>query len=186
MYLSKGEYKIKQTELSNIQTENTFSIADIEFIKFSDEDGITTAVANEPVFNSRFGKNNNFAESDVLKKLEEEVLPKIADAVGIENICDITTDLTTLDGLKVYGEITSKISLPTFDFYRANVHIFDKYNPGRWWWLATADSAKPHYDPIWAFCVSPDGNLYYGGYYSDNGVRPILRFLSSIFVSCEE
>lgn len=177
---------MRQTELSNIQTENTFSIAGIEFIKFSDSDGITTAVAKEPMFNSKFGENNNFAESDVLKKLEEEVLPKIADAIGIENICDITTDLTTLDGLKNYGEITSKISLPTLDFYRANVHIFDKYNPGRWWWLATADSAKPHYDPLWASCVSPFGGLDYVHYNFGFGVRPILRFLSSIFVSCEE
>ncbi len=174
---------MKQTELSNIQVENTFSIAGIEFIKFLDEDGITTAVAKDIVFNSRFGENNNFAESEILKRLEEEFLPKIADAVGEENICDITTDLTTLDGLKVYGEMTSKISLPTFDFYRANVHIFDKYNPSRWWWLATADSAKPHYDPIWACCVSPYGDLFNDFYFLDYGVRPILRFVSSIFVS---
>lgn len=174
---------MKQTELFNIKAGNTFEIAGIEFIKFLDEDGTTTAVAKEPVFNSRFGKNNNFKESDILKRLETEILPKIADEIGMENICDIVTDLTTLDGLEDYGQMTSKISLPTADFYRANRSTFDKYKLDMWWWLATANGVNIP----WVFCVSPGGHLGYGIYLCNgDGVRPILRFVSSIFVSCEE
>lgn len=177
---------MKKNELFNINVGDTFKVGGIELIKFNQEGDKVTAVAKDTVFNSEFGNNNNFAESKILKRLEEEILPKIADEIGMENIFDITTDLTTLDGLKPYGEMTSKISLPTFDFYRANVAIFDKYKVKTWWWLATPDTAKPHYDPVWITCVSPSGRICNYSYYYFNGVRPILLFNSSIFVSCEE
>ena len=176
----------KSVQLSTIENGKTFKIGDVEYIKFSDIDGVTTAVTKDIVFNSRFGDDNNLKESNILEKLNNEFLPKVVELIGVENICDIETDLTTLDGLKPYGTMTSKISLPTFDFYRSNVEIFDKYNPGRWWWLATPESAQPHDAANWIVCVSPSGFIHNGDYcYCDNGVRPFLRFVSSIFVSCE-
>ncbi len=173
-------------KLADVKISETFKIAGIEFIKFNDIDGVTTAVAKDILFNSRFGDNNDFSKSNILKRLEKEVLPKIYNEVGEENVCDIHTDLTTLDGLKPYSPLVSKISLPTFDFYRTNVEIFDKYPVNKWWWLATPDSAKPHYDPIWIVCVSPVGDVGGSSYGSNFGVRPILRFVSSISVSCED
>ena len=169
-----------------IQDGQTFEVAGIEFIKFPSVDGKTPVVAKDILFRSEFGDNNNLIESKVLERLETEILPKIIAEVGAENVCTFETDLTTLDGLKPYGIMESRISLPTFDFYRANVEVFDKHPVKNWWWLATPDSAKPHYDPVWTVCVSPSGGIY-GGYYSgDYGVRPILIFESSIFESSEE
>ena len=177
---------MKKTELFNIKVGDTFKIGDVEFIKFDQDGDKVTAVTKDIVFKSEFGSNNNLAESKVLKRLNDEVLPKLAEEIGMENICDITTDLTTLDGLKPYGDLTSKISLPTFDFYRQNVNLFDKYKLKTWWWLATPDTAQPHYDPIWVTCVSPIGYVIGNFCNDDIGVRPFLRFESSIFVSCEE
>ena len=176
---------MKNIELIKVTAGKTFKIGDMEFIKFSDENGITTAVSKDVLFHSRFGDDNNLANSDVLKKLEEEIVPKIADEIGMENICDITTDLTTLDGLKPYEPLTSKVSLPTLDFYRENVEIFDKYKVNNWWWLATPESAQPHSNPYWTVCVSPSGFIFNHCYYNF-GVRPFWNFVSSIFVSCEE
>lgn len=170
-----------------IHEGQTFEVADIEFIKFPSVNGKTPVVARDILFNSRFGENNNLIESKVLERLETEILPKIIAEVGAENVCIFETDLTTLDGLKPYGIMESRISLPTFDFYRANVEIFDKYPVKNWWWLATPDTAKPHYDPVWTVCVSPSGNIVgLGNYTNDRGVRPILIFKSSIFESSEE
>ena len=172
---------------SNVKDGDTFRVGDIEFIKFPDMGGVTPVVTRDIVFTSRFGDNNNLAESDVLKKLESEFLPKIIAAIGEENVATIKIDLTTLDGLKPYGEMESRISLPTFDFYRTNVTIFDKYKVNKWWWLATPESAQPHFDPDWIVCVSPSGGFYYDYYYYDYvGVRPFLLFVSSIFESSEE
>lgn len=174
-------------KLSDIDIGGTFKIGDVTFIKFADINGCTLAVTKDLIFESSFGDDNNFANSRVLERLNKEFLPKITDIVGVENLCDIHTDLTTLDGLKPYPELTSKISLPTMTFYRENVQIFDKYKVNNWWWLCTPESAQPHDDPLYTLCVSPSGYVYdYGsvnGYY---GVRPLLCFVSSISVSCEE
>lgn len=177
---------MKKTELSNVKVGKTFKIGEIEFIKFSDIDGITIAVSKDIVFRSEFGNNNNLAESDVLEKLNKEILPELIKEVGEENILEFETDLTTLDGLKPYEPLKSKISIPSFDFYRANVEMFDKYKVDSWWWLATADTAEPHYNPSWRLCVSPGGCMDYFYYCNFSGVRPFLNFVSSIFVSCEE
>ena len=167
-----------------VKVGQTFKIDGVEFIRFPDVNGQTPVVMKDIAFNYRFGKNNNFRESVILEKLQEEIMPDIINAVGEENVCEFETDLTTLDGLKNYGVMKSRISLPTFDFYRTNVEIFDQHNPGEWWWLATADSAKPHYEPVWVTCVSPDGGILNGYYNRDNvGVRPFCILKSSIFES---
>lgn len=169
-----------------VKDGETFSIGGVEFIKFPEVNGTVPALAKNIVFNSRFGNNNDLRCSNVLKKLEAEFLPKIIDAVGAENLCTIKTDLTCLDGLKPYGTMESLVSLPTLDFYRENVEVFDKYPVRSWWWLATPESAKPHYDPDYILCVAPSGFVYsYYYFYGGNGVRPFLSFNSSIFESSE-
>lgn len=170
-----------------IKDGETFKIGDMEFIKFPSVNGQTPVVMKDIAFRSCFGDNNDLRSSDVLRKMEEDILPKIIEAVGRENLCTIHTDLTTLDGLTPYGTMESLISLPTLDFYRANISIFDKYNPGCWWWwLATPESAKPHDDPWYILCVSPSGyvDCHYR-YSSVSGVRPFCIFDSSIFESSE-
>lgn len=176
----------KAPTLHGVKDGEIFTLAGFEFIKFPSVDGKTPVVMKGIAFRSTFGNSNNFKESDVLKRLESEVLPKIAAAIGEDNLCTIKTDLTTWDGLKVYGELESLISIPTMDFYRENVEIFDKFNPSAWWWLATADSAKPHYDPTWVLCVAPAGHFSFDCYGYDCGVRPFFLFKSSIFESSEQ
>lgn len=170
-----------------VKDGETFKVGDIEFIKFPEANGAVPVMTRDIVFRSRFGDNNNLAESEVMRRLQEEFLSTIIEAVGAENLCTFKTDLTTLDGLKPYGEMESLISLPTFDFYRANVGIFDQYKVAGWWWTATPESAQPHDDPDWILCVAPSGYFYYFNYSNVNhGVRPILFFVSSIFGSSEE
>ncbi len=177
----------KGTKLSDIENGKTFKIGDIEFIKFKDINGATVAVAKDIVFKSKFGDNNNLHNSAVHKKLVNEFLSRIADEIGMDNILEFETDLTTLDGLKPYKPLRSRISLPTLDFYRENVDIFDEYKIDDWWWLATAESTEPHEEPKWLTCVSPRGGIYYCNHCGSNiGVRPLLHFVSSIFVSCDE
>lgn len=171
---------------TGIQDGEVFELAGIEFIKFPSKDGQTPIVAKNVLFRSAFGKNTDFRKSQDLKKLESDVLPKIISAIGEDALCSFKTDFTTLDGLKPYGVMESRISIPTLDFYRENVEIFDKHKLDAWWWLATPFSAKPHYDSECVLCVSPSGSVSYDccdGDYS--GVRPFLILKSSIFESSE-
>lgn len=163
-----------------------FTLGGMEFIKFPSVNGETPVVMKDIAFRSRFGDNNDLRTSTVLKRMQEECLPKIIETIGAENLCTIHTDLTTLDGLKPYGTMESLVSLPTLDFYRANAEIFGKYPKG-WWWLATPESAQPNDSPYWVLCVAPSGIIDYGHCsFNDIGVRPFYIFKSSIFESSEE
>lgn len=185
--LSIIEKANQRMNLAGVKDGETFKIGDFELIKFPDMDGATPVVSKDIVFISCFGdSNNNLRESIVLKRLEVEVLPKIIAAIGVENLCTIKTDLTTLDGLTPHGEMESLISIPTFDFYRANAKVFDKYKVKKWWWLATPLSVMPHYDPCLVECVAPSGFVGHFRYSIELGVRPFLLFKSSIFESSEE
>ena len=166
----------KKVIIPEVKDGDTFTIAGMEFIKFPSFNGQTPVVMKNIAFNSRFGENNDLRSSDVLRKIEEKILPKIIEEVGEENLCTVKTDLTTLDGLTPYGKMESLISLPTLDFYRANVSIFDKYNPGCWWWLATPESAQPHYDPRWVVCVSPSRGIIHLQLQQRHWRAPVLYF----------
>lgn len=179
--------EIRKPLFHGIKDGETFTIAGFEFIKFPSVNGQTPVVMKDIAFRSRFGDNNDLRSSDVMRKMETEILPKIIEAVGRENLCTIHTDLTTLDGLKPYGTMESLVSLPTLDFYRANAEIFGKYKPNDWWWLATPESAQPNDSPNWVLCVAPSGviggnHFRHGG----RGVRPFCIFESSIFESSED
>lgn len=175
-----------KTNRINVKDGDTFKVAGIEFIKFPDVNGMTPVVARDILFNSAFGDNNDLRSSKPMERLKKEVLPKICEEIGEDNVCTFPTDLTAWDGLKPYGVMEEKISLPTMDFYRANVEIFDKNPASGWWWLATPESAPPHGSSNWILCVSPSGDVgSVNGYYGANGVRPILYFQSSIFGSSD-
>ena len=183
---NSGLYSLKKPLSREEFSREIPQLAGMEFIKFPSADGKTPVVMRDIAFCSRFGDNNDLRSSDVLKKMQEGILPKIIAAVGEENVLTIQTDLTALDGLKPYGVMESKISLPTLDFYRQNVEIFDKYKVDEWWWLATPESAPPHSAPKWIVCVAPSGCINYDHYRINVlGVRPFLIFNSSIFESSE-
>ena len=172
---------MENISFKNIQDGEVFTVAGYEFIKFPAVDGKVPAVAKNLLYTSSFGDNNDLTSSKVLADLQRDFLPKITEAVGRENLCTIHTDLTTLDGLKPYPVLESLVSLPTFDFYRANVAPFDKYPVDDWWWTATPESAQPHDSPRWIVCVAPSGSVDIDYCGCDTGVRPFLLFESSIF-----
>lgn len=180
----KKALNLNGKQLSEVAIGDTFKVADIEFIKFAEGDGAVVAVTKGILFSATFdSNNNNFATSSLLKRLQTEVLPKIEAATGADNMLEFETDLLSMDGLDDYGTVKSKISLPTFDFYRKHVRIFDKYKVNKWWWTCTPESTPTH---GWATCVRivcDDGSLDSGLCDCVNGVRPFCIFKSSIFVS---
>ena len=176
----------KNIPIPGVKDGETFNIGEMEFIKFPDKDGMTPVVMKDIAFRSYFGRTNNFKESDILRRMTEEILPDIVEAIGEENLCSISTDLTALDGLKDYGTAESLISLPTIDFYRENAEIFMQHKLDYWWWLATPWSTPTNDDDWCVLCVSPSGYINYDGcnrVYC--GVRPFLIFKSCIFGSSE-
>jgi len=170
-------------KLSEVKNGDTFVVAGMQFIKFTDEDGKVCAVAKDCFFYSSFDVNgeSNFANCHIKKRIEEDDVPRIEAEIGAENLLEFELDLTALDGTKPFENVNTKVGLVTLDFYRKHREIFAKYAPDCWWWLATPDS-ESYKDII--LCVSPSG--YINGNFSNygrDGVRPFFIFSSSILVS---
>jgi hypothetical protein len=175
------------TKKINAKIGETFKIGNYEFVRFPNEQGGVAVVFKDILFNSDYRKNNNLSESKIMKKLKAEILPELEELIGAENILEFDTDLTSLDGSKKHGTMRSRISLPTFDFYRENREIFEKHNPRKWFWLATPWETSEYTDDYWVVCVAPRGLINGGSFNGDDfGVRPFLIFSSSIFESFAE
>lgn len=180
--VKKGEKVSKQ--LKDIAEGECFKLADDEeFIVLEQNVGQTIVLRKEPICNMRFGKNNNFKESDVLDKLKD-YQKKIQRIVGERSLKEFCLDLTSLDGLCDYGKIDVKMGVLTLEMARKYVHITDKHKTKEYCWLATPWSTKKHDNDIGVLCVSPDGRIICNSYYyGDFGVRPLFILDSDIVLS---
>ena len=179
-----GKEPEKRT-LAEFDPGSMVRIGNHEMIVLEQMDGKTALIRKECFEDvSAFGsENNNYAES-IVDSLCEAFADVIASEVGSDNILEHDVDLTALTGDKSYGAVTRQASLLTLGRYQRYLDILDQHKPDSWWWLATANSAKRHDNDRWLLCVSPSGDIYFGGYYFHFGVRPFCILKSDIFVSC--
>lgn len=120
-----------------------------------------------------FGKNNNYAESDVLKDLDKsKLLADLKHEFG-DKLKPIVTDLTSLDGFKTYGKVTDRyLSIPTQDMIMecgSQISCTDAY------WLATPNQTTDRGDSSYVRIVGRDGYCNYNDCDCyDRGVRPFF------------
>lgn len=139
-------------------------------------------VIGDNIGNKRFGKNNDWKESDIRKYLNTEYLKKLEKELGVQ-LPEFERDLLSMDGQTEYGTCKDKVSGITVDEYR-------KYrsklpNTGEWWWTITPDSTPCNNDGWYIRVVSPSGDIDNRSYVGSFGVRPVCIFPSSIFESEE-
>lgn len=170
--------------LEDVPAGELVKIGGYEFLVLEQMEEATALICKDLIGNTtEFGESNNYDRSYV-DEICNSFSEAIADAAGEENLVSHAVDLTSDDGLKDYGTVNRMVSLLTTDLYRKYVDILDKYNPEKWWWLATPHSTERHGNDQWVKCVSPSGNVSGVGYYGvDFGVRPFCILKSSIFVS---
>lgn len=130
----------------------------------------------------RFGKNNNWAESDWREYLNGEYLEVLEQKFGSDNIVEHKVDLTSMDGFDDYGYTMDKVAIRTFDEFRETskgVGLADDLE-----WLATPNQTPSRGD---AACVRSVGD---GGFvgcsdcdWDGGSVRPFFFLKSSIVVS---
>lgn len=120
-----------------------------------------------------FGKNNNYAESDVLKDLDKsKLLADLKHEFG-DKLKPIVTDLTSLDGFKTYGKVTDRyLSIPTQDMIMecgSQISCTDAY------WLATPNQTTDRGDSSYVQFVCRDGYCSCDDCdWRDYGVRPFF------------
>lgn len=169
--------------LAEIKVGNTCKTETMEHIVLEHlPDGKTVCLSKDIVTSMAYDKKTGiYTNSNIRKYLNSKFLDKLSAEVGAENIIEHTVDLTSDEGNKKHGSVQDKVSLLTCELFRKYNEILEKYNPGRWWWLAT-----PFAIEYWEDCaraVSYNGRLSYCNYSIVGGVRPFYILNSSISVS---
>ena len=174
--------KANLKELGNVAPGKVIKIGNLEFIVFKQLGGETGLLWRYALDERRKFDDDtvNYAESSIRKYLNTEVYEMLAAEVGAENIVEHAVDLTTEDGLKVYGSVTDKVSLITEQMYKENRDVIGP-NLDKWWLLATACSKQDLCGCVRV--VGGSGVLGCTGYYRDGGVRPFCILKSNILVS---
>lgn len=165
------------------------SVVDIgvghKFIVFSkDEDKVGLLCEDFWLENVKFGDSTNYINSNVQKRLNDEVLPVIENAVGKDNIIQERIRLTAIDGINNHGSVDCKVRLLTFDEFRSKSIFTRNEDLNGWWWLMNPWSDNSVND-ITVTVVSPRGSIFNFNRDSYRGVRPFVSLSSSIFVSKE-
>ena len=172
--------------LSDVSVGDTFKIGDHEFIVL-EQSGDTTAVLSKDLIEDevKFGDTPDFVKSNV-KKILDKFAKDIAKEIGDDALITHTVDQTTLDGMDHYGISKAQMSFMTIEHVRKYADVLDKHKADKWYWLVTPWSTP---DRGWetSMCVvAPSGDVNnYDSSYISFGVRPVLFFSSSIFVSRE-
>lgn len=173
-----------KVELSTVDPGNVIDLGEDEFVVLDHDEGGTLVISKELMEEDvKFGENTDFNGSNVQHVLYKDILPKMEDVVGSENILPQTIKLTTIDNQNVYEDVTGKIRLLTFDEVRKYNLLIVNEDLGDYWWLMTPWTSKDRWEyPV--AVVSPDGNFDFRYFYVGcNGVRPVLYLKSNIFVS---
>ena len=110
------------------------------------------------LFNNRFGITNDYKESDVREKLLNSDLAKELENFYGEKLVPITLDLTSLNGSKEYGVISSdKIAIPTLDIlrkFKENIPLMNE-----WYWTSTPNGTKKTGDVSCVRVLNTNGNV---------------------------
>lgn len=177
---------MKQKQAKDLQMKESITVAGITWSKFAeDSEGNAYMLADENICDMSFGENNDWRESSIRKKLNEELYQKIVTELGSDTLVMIQTDLFSHNGLRDYGRCEDIVSLLTYDLYRNNRENIKSLD--EWWWTCTPDSvpsggAGAHF----VRCVDSIGRVDYGDCdWRDKGVRPFFILKSDIFVSCD-
>ena len=172
----------RNTYFNNLGIGDTFKLAAVDW-KILDitEQGYLCLAEN--VRDAKFGKNNNWKESNIREYLNSDFFEKLAKEIGTENIIPFKRNLLSMDGQTEYGDCEDKVSVINVDEYRKYRSLIP--NAGYWWWTLTADSTPCNDDDTYILVVSPSGLIYYYVCNCSYGVRPLCIFSSSIFESEE-
>ena len=153
-------------------------------VKIKEDERGSYYMLADTLFNSEFGSNNNYATSNVRKKIKECKFAKELEKEYGNRLVPITTNLLSMDGFDDYGVIEGDIlALRTFDLNRECRR--DIPNNNDWEWLATPNSTPSGYSSGDVRYVDSDGRVRCGWCSSCLAVHPRFVLKSSIFKSSE-
>ena len=174
--------------LADLGVGEKFSVGDEVFILLEKcDDGGAIVVRKDMLPEaSRFGESADWKSSFIRRDLNGRYYQRLAAIVGDNNIIPMTRDLTSLDGLDDYGSCIDNVSLMTVHEYAKYHRILGFASYPRWQYLITPFSTPSNEYTRNVCCVNYFGAVDWCGCDNDFGVRPFLKFNSSILVSVED
>ena len=136
--------------------------------------------------NCKFGKNNNYAESELKEYLNEWYLDDwLNDGACFTDFVEMEVDLTANDGLDDYGKCRCFLAPRTCEQHRKYRKLIPNLDELEWTVTAySTESNKCSYD---AYLVTSAGALsiiYFSyGVYSAYGVRPLFILNPSVLLN---
>lgn len=127
---------------------------------------------------------NDWRISELRQHLNSDLLEKIENEIGEENVIKFERDLLSVDGQNQYRACKDKVSLLTLDEYRKYRSLIP--NEEYYWWLLTPWSTGCNGYSLGVTVVLPSGCFYYNNCNCSRGVRPVCIFSPSIFESKEK
>lgn len=160
---------------------DTFELVDTTW-KILDITGVGYICLADSIKDMEFDSDsNNWENSDLRGYLNGVFFEKMAAEIGSKNIISFERNLLSLDGQTEYGKCEDKVSLLTVDEYRKYRSLIPN-TEDYWWWLVSPWST-PCNDYERAVAVVSSGGNVISNCSSNNGVRPVCIFSSSIFES---
>ena len=142
----------------------------------------TAVITKDLVKQMAFGRNADYANSDIRRWCNTEFYSELADAVGEENIVKHTIDLTADDGTGKDAFVEDYVSILTTEMYRRYRESLPAY--GKWWYTATRTNADNDAYARYVCYVRSNGVLGWGDCDSDDGgVRPFCILKSCVVSS---
>ena len=133
---------------------------------------------------SRFGENNNYAESELRRRTAAWLDDLLDHGVDPDLIRSRTIDLTTLDGHGEYGTLEVKAAPLTLDEARKYAKVIPNCDDACW--LATGWGGPEYFGATYALGVDANGR-WYSSYCSNSyGIRPALVISSFLLPSENE
>lgn len=105
--------------LSKVPSDTVFSISDIKMRKIRAYEDGWLCLLEKPVFACSYGETQNYAKSDIHRRLTTETLPELEAKIGAENLREFTLDLSHFDNKNKYLSICTRIGIPTYKHYDA-------------------------------------------------------------------
>lgn len=169
-------------KVKDLNAGEGFSYSGREFVALGWEQNGVLAVAKEPIEDMPFDEagSNDWRKSSLREYLNGTFLEEEFDPTGL---LQFTSDLTSDDGLKDYGESVDLVFLLSADLYRKYRYAIPKWNT--WVWLITPWSCHPSngsYERI----VNTDGSLSYDYAYYAIGAAVACLFNPESVVICAD
>lgn len=185
--LNTSEKLLKDCKIGEVVTDN---IGVKWIVLRHDENGTTKLWRKELLPETRRfdKKSNNFNGSEIQDYLNIDYIEEVEEGFGIENLCTQGVDLTSLDGLTIYGVCKCKVRLGGIDDYRnaRKQGLFREKNNNPFWLDTPYSTNLEGYNASDVQFVRYDGSVFcYGCDWGGYSVRPFISLKSNIFVSVE-